>query len=145
MARLGHFGTQLSLSTDKPECPKLNSLLDDNAGEKGTYLEWREPRFNLAVKVGLEGLPMSTTNISTSGMQVSCSAQLFERLPSELTYQSLSARVVLPTKQEVHCLCTVIYVSEHDDLYFLGLQFTAFRADGQKLLRQFLSLQPKSS
>ena len=94
------------------------------------------PRIPASLRVEFGGFEFSTTNISVTGLQVVCPSMIFDLLSDELEATELV--VVLPDQQRVRGRCRLIYASEWNEEYLLGLEFASFEENGRELLKSYI-------
>lgn len=95
------------------------------------------PRIPASLRVELGGFEFSTTNISVTGLQVACPGMIFDLLSDELEAAELV--VVLPDQKRVRGRCRLVYASEWNDEYLLGLEFANFEDNGHELLNTYIA------
>lgn len=96
-------------------------------------------RFNAALDVEIQGIHLSTNNISICGAQVSCPAMHLDFLSADLASGVLAATVMLPGGNRVRCVCATQYVTDYGSEYLIGLKFTSFEENGEQLLAEYLT------
>jgi len=111
---LGTSNPDVTGATDRRTCPRSPSRLRVEAG----------------------GVHLATTNVSTSGMQLSCPALLFGLLQPHLERGTLEATLQLLPDVAVPVRCAVVYVAHYGYEYLLGARFVEFEGDGLALLRR---------
>lgn len=67
---------------------------------------------------------------------------IFDLLSDELDAAELV--VVLPDQQRVRGQCRLVYASEWNDEYLLGLQFASFEDDGREVLKAYIAASPET-
>ncbi|MCP4043189.1 MAG: PilZ domain-containing protein, partial [Gammaproteobacteria bacterium] len=87
--------------------------------------------------IDIGGLPLFTTNISFSGAQISCPNMMLGIIKRDLEAKSLSLDLKLPSNSTARINCAVIYVSDYADEYLIGLHFSRFEDDGDRLLKEY--------
>ena len=91
------------------------------------------PRSPSQLRVEAGGVHLATTNVSTSGMQLSCPALLFGLLQPHLERGTLEATLQLLPDVAVPVRCAVVYVAHYGYEYLLGARFVEFEGDGLAL------------
>ena len=95
------------------------------------------PRLSATLRVEAAGVNLATTNVSTSGMQLSCPGLLFGLLQPALERGTLDAKVELGPDVTVTVRCGVVYVAHYGYEYLLGARFVEFEGDGFELFRRY--------
>ncbi len=95
-------------------------------------------RVPATLRAELMGFALTTTNVSTTGMQLSCPNMIYDFLSDELDSSELAITLNLPENQVVRFTCEVAYVSEWSDEYLLGIHIKEFEGDGSRLLEDYI-------
>jgi len=98
--------------SDRRECPRLASRLNVQIGD----------------------LAVITTNISLTGVQVSCPLVFLEGLLRALKSNPVTVTIEFPGECTVRARCRVAYVEDYGDDYLAGLRFESFEANGFAVL-----------
>jgi hypothetical protein len=89
------------------------------------------------LRVEAGGVSMTTTNVSLTGLQLSCPGLLFGLLSPALEAGSLDVTLKFPDSTDTaRARCTVIYVAHYGYEYLIGVRFGEFEADGFEVLRR---------
>jgi hypothetical protein len=88
------------------------------------------------MRVEAAEVSLATTNVSLSGMQLSCPALLFGLLQPALDRGTLELSLLLPDESVARCACAVVYVSHYGYQYLVGVTFLAFEGDGYERFRR---------
>lgn len=80
---------------------------------------------------------MTSSNLSLTGAQVSCPAMIYRLISPQL--ETPPVPVTLTLENNVLSIeARVVYASDYDDEFLLGLSFDAFDGDAAPLLRDYL-------
>ncbi len=95
-------------------------------------------RVSATLRAEIMGFVLTTTNVSTTGMQLSCPTMIYGFLADELDSSELGITLNLTEDQVVRFTCEVAYVSEWSDEYLLGVRIKEFEGDGNRLLEDYI-------
>ncbi len=93
------------------------------------------PRLKSHSVVRIGSLAVKTTNISLTGIQISCPAMLLDDLLRVLDRQPVEVTLTFPDQMAAKAVCNVSYLEDYGSEYLAGLKFKAFEADGFEVLK----------
>ena len=97
----------------------------------------RYPRFRTMLPVQVRGMTMTTSNLSLSGTQVTCPAMIYRLISAQLDTPPVP--VVLTLDDNVLTVeARLVYVSDYDDEFLLGMSFDGFAGEAEQHLRDYL-------
>ncbi len=99
-------------------------------------------RFTRHLKVRVGSLELLTTNISSTGTQLTCPQTALVRFPVRNQGDEFDSQIQLPDGRTLAVRSEVAYISDYDEEYLIGVHFRAFEADGARSWEQFLALAP---
>lgn len=95
------------------------------------------PRFRIGLPVTALGFEFTTTNLSLSGAQISCSESIYKLISGKLDSRNL--RLTLHLNQSaIDLMARIPYVSSYGEESLIGLHFEAFENDGCESLKAFI-------
>lgn len=97
------------------------------------------PRLIKQLPVRVGHAEFASTNVSETGLQFGCPTMWKLRLQAILDSGVISATIELPDDRTVTFEGKIIYSSEVDDEYLVGVEFTSFQGEDAKVWRSFVS------
>ena len=96
------------------------------------------PRLTKQLPIRVGHAEFASTNVSQTGLQFSCPTMWKLRIQSILDAGAITADVELPDQTSVTFDGKIIYSSEVDDEYLVGVEFTGFHGDGEQAWNVFV-------
>lgn len=97
------------------------------------------PRLTRQLTIRAGHAEFASTNVSQSGLQFGCPTMWKLRLQPFLDSGVMSATIELPDQQTVTFDGKIIYASEVDDEYLVGVEFTGFKGEDAGVWEAFVN------
>ena len=102
--------------------------------------ERKSHRYSAHLQVKIDDFPLSTTNISLGGTQLSCNRMIGDILLKKFESSSIDIILSLNDNVDVNIKCKKKYFSPYfDSEYLIGLMFIEFHDNGREILGTFIS------
>ena len=98
----------------------------------------RQRRYPAALDVTVRDLPLSTRNVSRSGLQLVCPSMSVRLISDDLETKPLTLCVLIPGGDTIEVNAQAMYVSPHDDEYLIGVKLVSFVESGQARFERYL-------
>ena len=99
----------------------------------------REPRISHALKMCVQGIEMSSSNVSVNGAQLCCPIMRYEGLLAARQNETISVSWHIPAAEEAfNAAAALRYANVCDDEILLGIEFVEFVTGDREAWRGYI-------
>ena len=97
-----------------------------------------DTRHPAALTIDAMGLPITSRNVSRSGLQLSCPSMNYRLLQERFEQGRIELAIELPGGEKVRAHARRIYASSYEDEYLIGVQLSALNEADEQAYTAYL-------